>query len=107
MLKGEGSRLIRDIGYFAIFCLMILGVIGVMYHAISKDGWVDTLLGDLVNRGVGTGIGIIIGIGVIWWIGRRVMVATQTNTLFNDFLMYGLVALGLLFLGRLMLHGTF
>jgi hypothetical protein len=107
MIKGETNRLLRDIGYFAIFALMVLGIIGVMYHAIGKDGWIDKFLGDVLLQGVGTAIGILIGIGVIWWVGRRVMLATQTNALFNDFLMYGLVALGLLFLGRLLLHGTF
>ena len=106
-MRGDTTRLLRDIGYFAIFSLMVLGIIGVMYHAIGKDGWIDKFLGDVFLQGIGTAIGIVIGIGVIWWIGRRIMHATQTNALFNDFLMYGLVALGLLFLGRLMLHGTF
>jgi hypothetical protein len=100
-------RLMRDIGYFAIFCLMVVGVIGVMYHAIGKDGWIDKLFGGIFHYGIGTAIGILLGIAIAFWLGRRVLHATQTNALFNDFLMYGLVAIGLLFLVRLVLNGTF
>lgn len=39
------TKLIRDIGYFAIFGLMIVGLIGVMYHAIGEDGWIERFLG--------------------------------------------------------------
>jgi hypothetical protein len=41
------------------------------------------------------------------WLGQRVLHATRTNALFNDFLMYGFMALGMWFLGSLLLHGTF
>jgi hypothetical protein len=101
------NRLIRDIGYFAIFCLMVLGIIGVLYHALGKDGWIDKVMGGLFRHEVGTVIGILLGVGASWWLGRRLMHVTQTNALFNDFLMYGLVALGLLFAGRLLLNGSF
>ena len=101
------KRLMRDIGYFAIFCLMILGIIGVLYHALGKDGWIDRFLGVIIDQGVGILIGVVIGGAVIWWVGRRILLATQTNKVFNDFLMYGLVALGVLFCVRLLMHGTF
>ena len=104
---GDMKRLLRDIGYFAIFSLMVLGIVGVMYHAVGKDGWIDKLLGEIFNRGVGIAIAVAVGLGATWWLGRRMLHATQTNALFNDFLMYGLVALGLLFVGRLVLYGSF
>jgi hypothetical protein len=101
------TKLIRDIGYFAVFCLMIVGLIGVMYHAIGKDGWIERFMGGVIDQGVGSILAVLIGIGAAYWLGRRWLIASQTNALFNDFLMYGLVALGLLFLGRLMMHGSF
>jgi hypothetical protein len=101
------TRLIRDIGYFAILCLMIIGITGVMYHAIGKDGWIERVLGGVFQQGVGSILGIVIGIVIVVWIARRWLVATQTNALFNDFLMYGMVALGILFIGRLLMHGSF
>lgn len=101
------TKLIRDIGYFAILCLMILGVAGVMYHAIGNDGWIERFFGGILRQDIGSILGILIGIAVAGWLGRRWLIASQTNALFNDFLMYGLVALGLLFLGRLVMHGSF
>ena len=101
------TRLIRDLGYFAILCLMITGVVGVMYHAIGKDGWIERLIGGALQQGVGNVIGILIGVVIAGWIARRWLIATQTNALFNDFLMYGLVALGVLFLSRLVMYGSF
>lgn len=56
---------------------------------------------------MGTILAVLIGIGAAYWLGRRWLIATQTNALLDDFLMYGLVALGLLFLGRLVMHGSF
>jgi hypothetical protein len=105
---GEATkRLLRDIGYFLIFVLMIFGIVGVLYHALGKEGWIDKILGGVLDQGIGAAIGIAIGVLMAWWLGRRVLHATQTNALFNDFLMYGLVALGLFFIGRLTLHGSF
>jgi len=101
------KRLLRDIGYFTIFCLMILGIMGVLYHALGKDGWIDRFMGGVMDQGVGILVGVVIAGGLIWYIGRRIMLSTQTNKMFNDFMMYGLVALGVLFVARLLLHGTF
>lgn len=100
------TKLIRDIGYFAILCLMIIGVVGIMYHAIGKDGWIAQLMSGLVTEGVGTILGVLAGIIAAGWLARRWLIATQTNVLFNDFLMYGLVAVGLFFLGRVMMQGS-
>src|SRR5688572_13406743 len=37
--RGERmNRLLRDIGYFFILALMVLGITGVIYHAIGESG---------------------------------------------------------------------
>ena len=84
-----------------------LGITGVLYHALGKDGWIEKFLGGVMDQGIGILIGVVIAGAVIWQIGRRILLSTQTNKAFNDMLMYGLVALGLLFVGRLLYHGTF
>ena len=101
------KRLLRDIGYFSVFCLMILGIVGVLVHALGKDGWIERALGAMVDQGVGIIIGVVITGAVVWWIGRRILLATQANKGFNDVLMYGLVALGVFFFVRLLMHGSF
>ena len=101
------KRLLRDIGYFSIFCLMILGIVGVLVHALGKDGWIEKALGAIVDQAVGIIIGVVITGAVVWWIGRRILLSTQANKGFNDVLMYGLVLLGVYFFARLLLHGTF
>lgn len=100
------NRLLRDIGYFAILILMVIGIGGVIYHAVGEDGWIGRLLGGVLNEGIASAIGIVLGAAVAGWFIRRWLIATQRHKLFNDFLMYAMVALGLFFLGRLLLQGT-
>lgn len=101
------KRLLRDIGYFCVLVLMIVGVGGLIYHAIGKDGWISRVMGGVLDEGIGTALAVLVGLGVAGWLGRRWLIASQRNALFNDFLMYGMVALGMLFLGRWLLQGTF
>ena len=90
-------RLLRDIGYFIILCLMIIGVGGVLYHAIGRDGWIEGFVSGVLSQGISTALVVLIGVVFIGWLIRRWLIATQRNALFNDFLMYGMVALGLFF----------
>ena len=100
------KRLLRDIGFFAIFCLMILGIVGVLAHAIGRGGWIERFLGTVIDEGIGIIIGVLIAGAAMWWVGRRILLATQTNKAFNDALMYGLIALGVFFFARLLIYGT-
>ncbi len=100
------KRLLRDIGYFVILGLMIIGVGGLVYHAVGADGWIGRFLGGVLDQGFGTILAVLIGLAVGGWLTRRWFIASQRHALFNDFLMYGMVALGVLFLGRWLMHGT-
>jgi hypothetical protein len=100
------KRLLRDIGYFLVVVVMIVGITGVMYHAIRADGWIERFFGGLLHHGISTIVVILLGIMLIGWLARRWLVATQANALFNDFLMYAMVALGIAFVARLVLYGT-
>ena len=96
------QRLLRDIGYFIILCLMVIGVGGVIYHAIGKDGWIEQFLSGVLSQGITTALVILAGVVYAGWLIRRWLIASQRHALFNDFLMYGMVALGLVFIGRWM-----
>jgi len=98
-------RLIRDLGYFLIFCLMLLGIGGTMYHAMGKEGWVDRVLGSIFHHGLGTALVGIFGAAIVIWYFRRMTVARRSANALNDLWMYGVIALGLLFAGRLMIYG--
>lgn len=99
-------KLLRDIAYFCIFGLMVLGIGGVMYHAMGKGGWIDRVLGGVFHHGLGSALAIITGVGLFAWFGRRWMTGRRSQSVLNDFLMYGVVALGLVFAGRLVLYGS-
>jgi hypothetical protein len=100
------NRLLRDIGYFFILALMIIGITGVIYHAIGNDGWIERFFGSMLDHGFMAIVLIVLGVLLIGWLARRWMIASQANALFNDFLMYAMVALGVLFLGRLLMYGS-
>ena len=98
-------RLLRDIGYLAILCVMVVGVGGVIYHAIGRDGWIERFFSGVMSQGVTTALVILAGVVYAGWLIRRWLIASQRHALFNDILMYGMVALGLAFIARWMLSG--
>lgn len=100
------KRLLRDITYFIVLVMMVVGVTGVIFHAIGEDGWIERFLGGLLNQAFTTVGAIVLGLALSGWLARRWLIATQANALFNDFLMYAMVALGVLFVGRLAMYGT-
>ena len=100
------KRLLRDIAYFFILALMVIGVIGLIYHAVGENGWIERFFGGLLHHTVTTIGAIVLGLVLIGWLARRWLIASQANALFNDFLMYAAVALGAFFLGRLVMYGT-
>ena len=100
------SRLLRDIGYFLILLVMIVGLTGIIYHTIGVDGWLERFFGGLLQQDLATVVALLAGVALAGWLARRWLIATQTNALFNDFLMYAMVALGLVFLARLVLYGS-
>lgn len=101
------TRLLRDIGYFCVLALMIIGVGGIIYHAVGKDGWIERITDGVFGQSIGTALVVLTGLVVAGWLTRRWLIASQRNALFNDFLMYGMVALGVIFLGRWLLQGSF
>lgn len=100
------KRLLRDIGYFFVLVLMVIGVTGVIYHAIGENGWIERFFGGLLNQALSTIAAILLGLLLMGWLARRWLMASQANALLNDFLMYAMVALGVLFLGRVVMYGT-
>jgi hypothetical protein len=100
------NRLLRDIAYFLILLLMIVGLTGLIFHTIGEEGWIERFFGGLLRQDFAAIAAILAGVALAVWFVRRWMIATRTNALFNDFLMYAMVALGLLFSARILLYGT-
>ena len=96
-----------EIASFAVLVLMIVGVGGLMYHAIGTDGWIAGLLENIMHHSFGSALGILIALGVSIWLGRRWTLRNQSHKLFNDGIMYVFAALGLYFAGHLLLTGSF
>ena len=99
------NRLLRDIGYFFILALMIIGITGVIVHSVGPEGWIERFFGGILDHGIMAVVLGLLGVLLIGWLARRWLIANQANALFNDFLMYAMVALGMFFLGRLILYG--
>ena len=102
---GAGG-LMADAFSFALICLVLLGLAGVLYKALGPGGWVNALLDQLWNKN--PGLVWVIGFGSAsalaaarWWL-RRSPSAGQRS----EVLAYAFMALGLFFCFKLMVAGS-
>jgi hypothetical protein len=101
-LKGILQMLID----FAFFCLMILGLGGAMLKLLMPHGWLETWMhelgryepGALLTGGVFTAVAFLV---VKVWLERF-----KAKTWLGDLIMYAWVALGLYFVVKLVVAGT-
>ena len=60
---GGLNRLLRGRHGLILLGVLVLGIGGVMYHAMGKDGWINRVLGGIFHHGLGSALAIITGIG--------------------------------------------
>jgi len=91
---------------FALICLVLLGLTGVLYKALAPGGWVSALLDHLWSRN--PALVWLIGFGSAsalaaakWWLGRNPGASQR-----SEVLAYAFMALGLFFFFKLLVTGS-
>ena len=102
---GAGG-LMADGFSFALICLVLLGLAGVLYKALAPGGWIGAFLDQLWNKN--PALVWLIGFGSAsalaaakWWLDRKPGAGQR-----SEMLAYAFMALGLFFFFKLLVTGS-
>ncbi|HKC30677.1 MAG TPA: hypothetical protein VKB74_03030 [Burkholderiales bacterium] len=90
---------------FVVVGLVLVGIGGTIYKVIAPDGWVALAFGRSLSAGAAS-LGSLIMIAGLAWFSRGWNSPRYRNR-FSDLLVLSFAAAGLLYLGQLMLQGSF
>lgn len=103
----QAKNLVQTIVDFFFFCLMVVGVGGVMFKFLAPDGWLGSLTDGLMKMGVGHALITAVGALVALLLAKRWLDGFNMKTSLGDFIMYGWMLLGLYFGFRYIVTGSF
>jgi len=88
-----------------IVALVLLGIVGTIYKVISPEGWVAQAFGRSASAGV-VALGSLLMIVALAWFSRG-WNSPLTSNRYPELFVYGLAAVGLLYMAKLWMVGTF
>lgn len=91
-------------GGLLLLVLVVTGIAGTIYKAMSPDGWIAVAFGNSVSAGFAV-IGSLLMLAALAWFSRGW--ALRTRNRHADVFVYVFAAMGSLFLAKLWLKGTF
>ncbi len=107
MAKEQAKNLLQTIVDFIFFCLMVLGVGGVMFKFLAPDGWFQVVMHELGKFGLGHALIIAVGALIAFLLAKRWMEGFNMKTSLGDMIMYAWMLLGLWFGFRYIVTGSF
>ncbi len=90
---------------FLIVGLVMVGIGGTIYKVISPEGWVAQAFGRSLSAGAAALGSLLMIVGLAWF--SRGWNSPQRRNQFSDVLVIGFAMAGLLYLGQLLISGTF
>lgn len=93
------------LGDFIFFCLMILGVGGVMFKVLMPDGWLKTWIHEIWQLDLGHALIVAIFALIAFILAKRWLDGFSSKTSLGDLIMYGWMGLGLYFIVKLLFTG--
>ena len=85
--------------------LVLVGIGGTIYKVIAPDGWIALAVGRSLSAGAASLGSLIVIAGLAWF--SRGWNSPRYRNRFSDLLVFSFAAAGLLYLGQLMLQGSF
>ncbi len=102
---NDPSLFFQTLAGFALGMLVMLGVGGTVYKAISPNGWLAQVFGSGLAGGVAA-VFALAALGAFAWITREWVSAKRRNR-FSEVFVYAFAAAGLLYVAQLIFRGTF
>ncbi len=103
------NRILVVLEAMVTLILVVVAIVGVSYHSFREGGWISQGFGKIADTYVNYPlIAIAVTIAAIFgfraWRGRKIRGARSR---FFDYVIYGLMALGIYFIGHYVLTGNF
>lgn len=106
-MKNSPKTVLQFLTDLCFFCLMILGVGGVMYKIILSSGWVEKWLGKIWKEEPSYAVVVSVFALGAFLLGRKWLEGFNMKASLGDMIMYGWIILGLVFILRLIVTGSF
>src|ERR1051325_9235253 len=87
-----------------LLVLVVAGIAGTIYKAISPDGWIAAPFGTSVTAGLGV-VGSLLMLLALAWFSRGWAIRARNRH--ADVFVYVFAAIGTIFLAKLWLKGSF
>src|SRR3954464_8581313 len=87
-----------------LLVLVVTGIAGTIYKAMSPDGWIAAAFGNSVSAGFAVIGSLALLVGLAWFSRGW---ALRTRNRHADVFVYAFAAVGSLFLAKLWLRGSF
>ena len=106
MSTKEAKSILQLVFDFALFCLMIVGVGGVMYKVLMPGGWFQGWASELWQLGTGHALVFTVFALISFALAKLWLRSLNMKTAFGDLILYGWMALGLYFIVKLITTGS-
>jgi hypothetical protein len=103
-LKHELYSIVQGLVGLAVLVLVITGIGGTIYKAISPEGWLAQAFGRSLSAGAAA-LGSLALVGGLAWFSRS-WGDVSRRTLVSDFIVYGFAAAGFLYLAQIWMRGS-
>ncbi len=102
--SGDVSVFFQTLAGFAIAALVMLGVGGTVYKAVSPDGWMAQVLGGSVAGGLAAVLALS-AIGAFAWLTRE-WISSRRRGRLSELFVYTFAAAGALYVVQLAARGA-
>lgn len=104
------KQILEYLQSLVVIGLVLAGIGGISYHLFREEGWIETVLGDIWDLSIQyplIAVPTIAGAILIGKFVRDQRIAKGRTSKLPNFIIYALMAAGVIFIGRLFIHGSF
>lgn len=104
------NRFLEYAESFVVVALVLFGIGGFSYHLFRDEGWIETVAGNLWDVSIQyplIALPVIVGAFVLGKRWNEARIAHGRTTDLPDYVIYALMASGLVFIGRYFWYGNF
>ncbi len=105
--RDAPNNVLADVGSIAVLVLILIGLVGLAYRALRPGGWLGSTLDYFWEKSPGLVWLIAFATVIALAVGKRAFFPTRQRQAQSDLFLYVGLALGVFFLFKLLVTGSF